>query len=107
MFSYQANAEDADANGFIPDEEFEDYETGMAAEPASQYETKHNQEKLDEFMVDYNAIYKTNYSVADFYGYYQDLSKRVKNKEVDILLVVNMFLTGFDSKMLNTIYVRR
>ncbi len=105
IFSYQANAEDADANGFMPDEEFEDYETGMAAEPATRYETKHNQEKLDEFMVDYNAIYKTNYSVADFYGYYQDLSKRVKNKEVDILLVVNMFLTGFDSKMLNTIYV--
>src|SRR5690606_23161067 len=53
-------------------------------------------------------MYGTNYSTKnsqDFYNYYNDIAKRVKNKQVDILLVVNMFLTGFDSKPLNTLYV--
>ncbi|MCR9171095.1 MAG: type I restriction endonuclease subunit R [bacterium] len=109
IFSYQSNHEDADANGFIPDD-FEDEYTeeasvGMAAEPQIMYATKHRQEILDEYMEDYNDMFNTNYSVGDFYGYYQDIGKRVKNKHVDILLVVNMFLTGFDSKYLNTIYV--
>lgn len=52
-------------------------------------------------------MYGTKYSTKDsqdFYNYYNDISKRVKNKEVDVLLVVNMFLTGFDSKALNTLY---
>lgn len=109
IFSYQSNQDDQDANGFIPDDfedEFSDeYRVGMAAEPRPLYGTKHHQEKLDEFIDDYNAMFKMNYSVGDFYGYYQDIGKRVKNKHVDILLVVNMFLTGFDSKLLNTIYV--
>ena len=104
IFSYQANEEDADANGFIPDEEFSD-DLEMAAEPQSLYETKHTREKLDSFIDDYNGMYNTNYSTNEFYSYYKDIGKRVKNKQVDILLVVNMFLTGFDSKLLNTIYV--
>lgn len=57
---------------------------------------------------DYNGLYSTSYDASDsksFYEYYQDLSRRVKRKEVDILLVVNMFLTGFDSPPLNTLYV--
>ena len=66
---------------------------------------KHSREKLDEFIDGYNEIYSTNYSTDNFYGYYKDIGKRVKAREVDILLVVNMFLTGFDSKLLNTIYV--
>ncbi len=69
------------------------------------YDTKHTREKLDSFISDYNQIFKTNYSTNEFYGYYKDIGKRVKHKQVDILLVVNMFLTGFDSKLLNTIYV--
>src|SRR5665648_732918 len=77
IFSYQANQLDEDAKGYIPDEYFEDY----------------------------NKEYNTNYSTNEFYSYYKDIGKRVKNKQVDILLVVNMFLTGFDSKPLNTIYV--
>ncbi|MDB3906045.1 type I restriction endonuclease subunit R [Crocinitomicaceae bacterium] len=109
IFSYQSNHEDADANGFIPDDFDDEYaeeaNLGMAAEPQSEYATKHRQEILDEYMEDYNDMFNTNYSVGDFYGYYQDIGKRVKNKHVDILLVVNMFLTGFDSKHLNTIYV--
>mgnify|MGYP001079556515 CR=1 FL=1 len=63
---------------------------------------------LQSCISDYNAMYGTSYSAYDnksFYEYYQDLSRRVKRKEVDILLVVNMFLTGFDSPPLNTLYV--
>ncbi|MGC6431739.1 MAG: type I restriction endonuclease subunit R [Jejuia sp.] len=101
IFSYQANQLDEDANGFIPDEDYEDF----VAEPASQYDTKHTREKLEDFISDYNAMFQTNYSTNEFYGYYKDIGKRVKNRQVDVLLVVNMFLTGFDSKLLNTIYV--
>ena len=101
IFSYQANQFDEDAKGFIPDEDFADF----VAEPQPIYNTKHTREKLDEFIEDYNKEYNTNYSTNEFYSYYKDIGKRVKNKEVDILLVVNMFLTGFDSKPLNTIYV--
>lgn len=101
IFSYQANELDEDANGFIPDEDYADF----VAEPKVPYETKHTKEKLDDFIGDYNEMYNTNYSTNDFYPYYKDIGKRVKNQQVDILLVVNMFLTGFDSKHLNTIYV--
>jgi len=101
IYSYQANQLDEDAQGFIPDEDYGDF----AAEPSSQYDTKHTRDKLDEFIGDYNQLFKTNYSTNEFYSYYKDIGKRVKNKQVDILLVVNMFLTGFDSKLLNTIYV--
>jgi len=66
---------------------------------------KHSREKLDDYIDDYNGMFGTNYSTDDFYAYYKDIGKRVKARQVDILLVVNMFLTGFDSKPLNTIYV--
>ncbi|WP_276391902.1 type I restriction endonuclease subunit R [Eudoraea chungangensis] len=101
IFSYQANQLDEDANGFIPDEDYEDF----LSEPESLYDTKHTRERLDEFIDDYNKMFKTNYSSNEFYSYYKDIGKRVKNRQVDVLLVVNMFLTGFDSKLLNTIYV--
>lgn len=101
IFSYQANEKDEDANGFIPDEDHDDF----AAEPKTEYANKHTREKLEGFIDDYNELFNTNYSTNDFYGYYKDIGKRVKNKQVDVLLVVNMFLTGFDSKKLNTIYV--
>jgi type I restriction enzyme R subunit len=68
----------------------------------------HSSEKLDEFIADYNKVFTTNYSTKDsqtYYNYYNDIAKRVKNCEIDILLVVNMYLTGFDSKPLNTLYV--
>ncbi|MCD8529369.1 MAG: hypothetical protein LRY25_00725 [Flavobacterium sp.] len=63
---------------------------------------------MDDFISHYNKEFNTNYSTRDsqsFYNYYNDIAKRVKNKDIDILLVVNMFLTGFDSKTLNTLYV--
>lgn len=104
IFSYQANENDEDANGFIPDEEFMD-DFSMAAEPQSLYKTAHTRDKLEGFIEDYNEMFRTNYSTNEFYSYYKDIGKRVKNRQVDVLLVVNMFLTGFDSKLLNTIYV--
>lgn len=94
IFSYSANEEDQDV------ESFED-EMPEEGKPVN----KHSREKLDEYINDYNAEYGTNFSTDNFYGYYKDIGKRVKAREVDILLVVNMFLTGFDSKPLNTIYV--
>lgn len=68
----------------------------------------HSRDKLDAYIEDYNQQFGTSYSTQDtdsFYNYYKDLSNRTKNGEVDILLVVNMFLTGFDAPGLNTIYV--
>lgn len=101
IFSYNANEEDEGTKGFIADEDYQDF----VAEPQTPYESKHTREKLEGFISDYNELFRTNYSTDDFYGYYQDIGKRVKNRQVDVLLVVNMFLTGFDSKHLNTIYV--
>lgn len=97
IFSYQANEEDADANGFI--------EVDVTASSGNGPVNKHSREKLDDYIDDYNALFGTNYSTDDFYLYYKDIGKRVKARQLDILLVVNMFLTGFDSKALNTIYV--
>jgi type I restriction enzyme, R subunit len=66
---------------------------------------KHARECLEESINDYNKQFGTDYSTHKFQGYYIDIAKRVKDKQVDILLVVNMFLTGFDSKYTNTLYV--
>ncbi|WP_438865946.1 type I restriction enzyme subunit R domain-containing protein, partial [Salinimicrobium oceani] len=102
IFSYQANEEDADAMGII---EADPGDMQQAAEDPTDYETKHSKEHLEDFIQDYNEMFQRNYTTTDFYSYYKDIGKKVKNKELDILLVVNMFLTGFDSKTLNTIYV--
>lgn len=103
IFSYTANEDDADANGMLPEElsVVEDAKVlyGLQA---------HSREKLDEFIEDYNKLFETKYSTKDsesFYNYYNDISKKVKERNIDILLVVNMFLTGFDSPTLSTIYV--
>ena len=62
---------------------------------------------LDNAILDYNQIFHTNYDTSNdkFQNYYKDVSLRMKNKEIDILIVVNMFLTGFDAKTLNTLWV--
>jgi len=103
IFSYAANENDKDANGFFPEE------LSVVEDPKALYGLNvHTREKLDEFIVDYNAMYDTNFSTKDsesFYNYYNDISKKVKERQIDILLVVNMFLTGFDSPTLNTLYV--
>ncbi|PAF52537.1 type I restriction endonuclease subunit R [Helicobacter sp. 13S00477-4] len=60
---------------------------------------------LESAIQDYNAIFKSNFSLNNFDDYYKDVSFRLKNKELDLLIVVNMFLTGFDSKTINTLWV--
>lgn len=109
IFSFEANEEDKDADGLIGDPDF-NITNGNP-------EHRHSREKLDEFIADYNAFYGTNFStktIDGFYNYYKDIAKRVKERDkegfqdkdrVDILLVVNMYLTGFDAKKVNTLYV--
>lgn len=94
IFSYSANEEDP--NG-IPTEEELDCD-GL---------DKTSRDFLDEAIKDYNKTFSTNFSTDGdrFQNYYKDLSLRVKNREVDLLLVVNMFLTGFDATTLNTLWV--
>jgi type I restriction enzyme, R subunit len=102
IFSYQSNEEDKDTLGNFG-EEF-----STAAEPESEYVTQHSRDYLEDFIGDYNKTFGTNYTTKDnqsYYNYYNDIARRVKEKQIDVLLVVNMFLTGFDSKLLNTIYV--
>jgi type I restriction enzyme, R subunit len=103
IFSYATNEDDADANGFLPEE------LSVVEEPRALYGLQaHSREKLDEFIGHYNALFETKFSTKDsesFYNYYNDISKKVKERKIDILLVVNMFLTGFDSPTLNTMYV--
>ena len=99
IFSYTANEEDKDADGILDDGG--DVVGGDVGNP-------HTREKLEGFIADYNGMFDTKYSTKDtqsFYNYYQDIAKKVKERKVDILLVVNMFLTGFDAKSLNTLYV--
>lgn len=66
---------------------------------------QHSRDFLESCIKDYNKLYSTNFSTDRFYDYYRDLQKRIKEKQVDLVLVVNMFLTGFDSPRLNTLYV--
>lgn len=95
IFSFAAN-EDQDAIGDIQDESFD-----VAAMNSSA------KEFLSAAIVDYNTLFKTNFSVDSngFQNYYRDLAKQVKAKEIDLLIVVGMFLTGFDAPTLNTLFV--
>ncbi|TRW98443.1 type I restriction endonuclease subunit R [Paracoccus sp. M683] len=95
IFSFAAN-EEQDAIGDIPDESFEISALNSSAK-----------EFLNAAIADYNACFRTNFSVDSkgFQNYYRDLAKRVKSKEVDLLIVVGMFLTGFDAPTLNTLFV--
>ncbi len=100
IFSYSANEEDLDADGLVGEADIEidkDVPVNM-----------HSRDKLEEYIGDYNKMFGTNFTTKDnksFYNYYKDIAKKVKQRQIDILLVVNMFLTGFDSKTLNTLYV--
>jgi len=107
IFSYNANENDKDALGFTTSD-FDEVDLNVVAEPQAQYDNQHSRDQLEEFIGYYNKEFSTNFTTKDsqsFYNYYNDIAKRVKHKQVDILLVVNMFLTGFDSKTLNTLYV--
>jgi type I restriction enzyme R subunit len=95
IFSFAAN-EEQDAIGDIADESFEVSAMNSSAK-----------EFLSAAIADYNAFFKTNFSIDSngFQNYYRDLAKRVKAKEIDLLIVVGMFLTGFDAPTLNTLFV--
>ncbi|GFO73358.1 type I restriction enzyme, R subunit [Bathymodiolus japonicus methanotrophic gill symbiont] len=95
IFSFAAN-EEQNAVGGIADEGFEISAMDSSAK-----------EFLSEAIANYNATFKTNYGVdsSGFQNYYRDLAKRVKNQEIDLLIVVGMFLTGFDAPTLNTLFV--
>lgn len=95
IFSFQAN-EEQDSIGEIPDENFNPSAMNSSAK-----------EFLDRIIDDYNKSFGTNYSTesGEFQNYYKDLSRRVREKEVDLLIVVGMFLTGFDAPTLNTLFV--
>ena len=110
IFSYGTNENDADASGFMNfEKDFDNEDLNMVAEPAAEYGINvHSREKLEEFIGDYNKLFGDNFTTRDsqsFYNYYNDISKKVKERKIDILVVVNMFLTGFDSPSLNTMYV--
>ncbi|WP_296687395.1 type I restriction endonuclease subunit R [Flavobacterium sp.] len=95
IFSFAANEEQS-AIGEIVDESFEPSAMDVSAK-----------EFLTKAINNYNSIFKTSYGVDsnEFQNYYRDLAKRVKSKEIDLVIVVGMFLTGFDAPTLNTIFV--
>ena len=100
IFSYGANedvGDDGDDNGHLAEENSED--TSALDQSSRDF--------LEEAIKDYNQMFHTNYSTDGdkFQNYYKDVSLRMKNKELDLLIVVNMFLTGFDATTLNTLWV--
>jgi len=114
IFTYGANEENEDAQDYLPDAE----ELPMAAEPEAVYKSSHSRDKLESFIGDYNQMYNVSYTTKDsqqFENYFKDISRRLKEREkknfndhkdrLDIVIVVNMMLTGFDAKKVNTLYV--
>lgn len=97
IFSYQANEDLGVEEDTAVDDEGESYTTTTTKE--------HSRDFLERCIGEYNQDFGTNYSTNTYYDYYKNLQKRIKLKEVDLVLVVGMFLTGFDSKRLNTLYV--
>ena len=95
IYSYGANEEEAD--GILDEENSED----------TSALDQNSRDFLDAAIRDYNEMFHTNYSTDSdkFQNYYKDVSLRMKNKELDLLIVVNMFLTGFDATTLNTLWV--
>ena len=94
IFSYSPNEDDPE--DALPDEDFDNESLD-----------KSSREFLESAISDYNSAFNTNFDTSSdkFQNYYKDLSSRVKNREVDLLIVVNMFLTGFDATTLNTLWV--
>ena len=95
IYSFAANEE---SKGEIPDENFEPTKTTLDSTA---------KEFLEKVLRDYNAMFGSNYSIEgdSFQQYYKDLAKRVKRQEIDLLIVVGMFLTGFDAPSINTLFV--
>ena len=94
IFSYQAN--EGDHEDYLDIDSFIDSDDPL---------NKHSRDFLEDCIREYNERFGTNFSTERFDEYYKDLQKRIKRKEVDLVLVVNMFLTGFDSPLLNTLFL--
>jgi type I restriction enzyme R subunit len=94
IYSFAAN--EAEVDGFLDEEGFDTADLDL---PSRQF--------LDDAIADYNNMFGTRWSTSSdgFAGYYTDLSMRLKNREIDLVIVVNMFLTGFDATTLNTLWV--
>ena len=110
IFTFGANEDGKDAQDYIPDD-LPDYNTDSNI-------SSHTRDKLESFIGNYNQMYGTSFNTKDsksFEGYFKDISKRLKEREkknfndekdrLDIVIVVNMMLTGFDAKKVNTLYV--
>ena len=114
IFTYGTNEDSDEAQDYLPsDEDFD-----IAAEPQTIYKSKHSRDKLETYIGDYNKMYGTSFSTKDpqqFENYFKNISQRLKDREkenfnhekdrLDIVIVVNMMLTGFDAKKVNTLYV--
>lgn len=110
IFTFEANEEDAQAQDIEVDSEF-----GLAAEEDVAWNTLHSRDALENIMADYNRDFGVSYTTRTtdgFDSYFKDIGKRMKGQgqlpaaeRVDVLLVVSMFLTGFDARKLNTLYV--
>ena len=121
IFTYGANEDDRGAQDYLPDDAFDssaELGRSLAAEPETVYQSSHTRDKLEGFIGDYNQLYGTPYSTKDsklFQEYFKDISRRLKDREkknfndekdrLDIVILVNMMLTGFDAKKVNTLYV--
>ena len=97
IYSFSANEEDPEIDGILDDENPED--TSKLDQSSRDF--------LEAAIQDYNKIFKTNWDTSSdkFQNYYKDVSQRVKDREIDLLIVVNMFLTGFDATTMNTLWV--
>ncbi|WP_016989157.1 type I restriction endonuclease subunit R [Flavobacterium sp. ACAM 123] len=114
IFTYGANEDSDEAQDFLPG----DYDFDVAAEPKTSYKSSHSRDKLESYIGHYNKMYKGSFTTKDpklFESYFKDISRRLKEREkenfndatdrLDIVIVVNMMLTGFDAKKVNTLYV--
>ena len=115
IFTYGTNEDSDEAQDYLPG----DYDDlNLAAEPKTIYKSSHTRDKLETYISDYNKMYGTSFSTKDsqqFENYFKNISQRLKDREkenfnhekdrLDIVIVVNMMLTGFDAKKVNTLYV--
>lgn len=115
IFTYGTNEDSDEAQDFLPGDEV-DFD--VLAEPQTVYQSSHTRDKLEKYIGHYNSMFDTSFTNKDslsFEKYSQNISKRLKNREkenfnneqdrLDIVIVVNMMLTGFDAKKVNTLYV--
>lgn len=105
IFSYGANSEMKEDLGGM---DYQDFDLVSDERTEAAYDPYHHRDKLETYIQEYNSMFQSSFTTKDsdsFYNYYKDVSQKVRARKIDLLFVVNMFLTGFDSKSLNTLYV--